>query len=105
MTMITKPRHFKVQELVPPTVYLDRGEKSIQLMDTRLLLLIDELRDYYGPAVINDWLWDGSFTESGLRTPDCTYYSPYSQHTLGRAVDLKFKNVEAKKIRIAKHTR
>jgi hypothetical protein len=41
---------------------------------------------------INDWFWGGAFEDSGLRTSDSEYYSPTSQHSLGRAADIKFKN-------------
>jgi len=96
--MIYILRHFSVQELVPPHVYADRGEKAIELLDNRLLILVDELREEFGACTINDWAWGGEFKESGFRTIESKYYSPYSQHSLGRAADLKFKNVSAPEV-------
>lgn len=97
-------KHFKAQELVPPSVYNVRGDKSIQLFDTNALKLIDWLRDRYGSTTINDWSWGGNFSQSGLRTvefygSDESYHKSFSQHKYGRAFDLKFKDVSAEEIR------
>lgn len=85
-----KCRHFAIQELVPPAIYELRGEKAWQLMDERLLYLIDVLRDEFGRATINNWSYGGDRKWSGLRTVTSPYYSPTSQHSLGRAVDILF---------------
>ncbi len=94
-----QPRYFKVQELVPPSVFSDRGDKAIELIDERVLLTLDDLRETFGPCTINDWIFDGSYSQSGLRTPDAKEYSPTSQHSFGRAMDCKFKNYSADDIR------
>jgi hypothetical protein len=92
-------KYFTIQELVPEEVYLDRGVRAWQLLDERLLRLLDYLREEFGPAIVNNWNTGGVYNESGLRTPDCEYYSPYSQHTFGRACDIKFVNVKAEEVR------
>jgi hypothetical protein len=85
-----KCEHFRIEELVPPEVFADRGEKAWQLICPYLCMAIDQMREVFGPIKINDWLWGGNFKESGLRIPSHKAYSPYSQHTFGRAADLKF---------------
>lgn len=85
-----KCQHFKIHELVPKHVYHQRGEKAWELMDESILITIDRLRDKYGSMTINNYYWGGDRNWSGLRTPDSPYYSAYSQHTFGRAVDIIF---------------
>lgn len=97
-TMYT-PKHFRIQELVPPAVYKDRGELAITLIDERLLMTLDALRNAFGVCTVNNWLWDGPFTERCFRTPDCKTYRPYSQHTFGRACDCSFRDVDAQSVR------
>lgn len=99
------PEFFAVNELVPPSVYEHRGERSIQLFDTNALKLIDWLRDRYGAATINDWAWGGNFSQSGLRTVEfygtpIKYFSSFSQHKYGRAFDLKFNGMSAEEVRL-----
>lgn len=90
---------FKIEELVPPQVYKDRGDKAWQLLDDRLLMTLDRLREKYGSMTINNWSYGGNREWSGLRTSDSPYYSKYSQHTYGKAFDIIFKHVTAEKVR------
>jgi hypothetical protein len=77
-------KYFKVKELVPKAVYAERGEAAIELMDARILKALDDLRAATkAPMTVND----ATHQFRGLRTPDCKEFSPYSQHTFGRAVD------------------
>jgi hypothetical protein len=92
-------RYFKIQELVPPSVYADRGRKAWELLDPTLLSLIDSLRNIYGPIIINTWDDGGNRSESGLRVPGCKYYRKYSQHSFGRAVDCLFSKTTVDKVR------
>ena len=97
--MIYICRFFEIQELVPSRVFHERGRKAWELLDDRLLITLDLLRERYGSITINNWHWDGSREWSGLRTPDSPYYSPYSQHTFGRAADCLFAQVAAADVR------
>ena len=83
-------RHFTVKELVPPSVYQARGEASIELMDDRIIMGADWLRDLFGAITVNGMFGGKVFTESGLRDPFTTTGAKYSQHKFGRALDLKF---------------
>lgn len=97
--MTYRCRHFSLHELLPPDVYYKRGEMGWQLLDERLLRSIDALRDRYGPMTVNNWRWGGNREWSGLRTPDSTYYSLYSQHTFGRAADCLFVEISSEEVR------
>jgi len=91
-------KHFAISELVPSQVYKERGDKAWELLDERLLITLDQLRDKYGPITVNNY---GSGREwSGLRTKDSPYYSPYSQHTFGRAADCLFSHAAVDEVRL-----
>jgi len=94
-----KAKYFKIHELVPPAIYQSRGEKAWELIDVNLIKLLDELRESYGQATINDYLFGGSRMWSGLRTADSPYFSVTSQHSFGRAVDIIFKDISAEEVR------
>lgn len=94
-----KCTHFKIHELVDPDTYAKRGEKAWELLDDRLLITLDRLRDRYGMMTINNWKWDGDRQWSGLRTADSPWFSTYSQHSFGRAADIIFGNTTAEKVR------
>ena len=92
-------KHFHITELVPENVYEARGAKAWQLIDIRLIANIDALRSQINaPMTINNWYTGGNRTQSGLRIVGQPYYSPYSQHTFGRAVDM-ICSIDAKEIR------
>jgi hypothetical protein len=93
-------KYFKVQELVPESVYRDRGERSIQLIDNRIVKFIEGLRDALGRSItVNDWLWGGEFAYRGLRDSNSSVYSKYSQHSFGRAIDFDVKGMTSQEVR------
>ena len=49
-----KPEFFTAQELVPPAIYQRRGDKSLELLDDRLLATMDQLRHTFGPCTVNN---------------------------------------------------
>ena len=93
------PKHFQIQELVPPAVYNARGDLSVTALDERLLRSLDQLREAFGVCTVNNWIYGGGLTERCLRTPDCKHYKPYSQHSFGRAADCTFRGVDARTVR------
>jgi hypothetical protein len=98
-----KPKHFTIEELVPPQL-LDLVEEDVawKMFDEELLRAIDWVKETYSPndpVTINNWKWGGNFTQSGLRTKDWEHYNPKSTHPYGEAVDMKFKNITAEDIR------
>ncbi|MFH2047000.1 MAG: hypothetical protein ABIK92_17870 [Pseudomonadota bacterium] len=94
-----KCKHFLIYELVPRRVFEERGEKAWELLDDRLLITLDKLRDRYGSITVNNYYWGKEREWSGLRTSDSPYYSPYSQHSFGRAADCLFADNSAEAIR------
>ena len=94
-----KCEHFAIHELVPPHVFAERGEKAWELLDERLLISLDLLRNRFGPMTVNNYYWGKDREWSGLRTSDSPYYSRYSQHSFGRAADCLFANKTAEEVR------
>ena len=83
-----KCEYFRIEELVPPTVFAARGAKAWQQLDIRLLQNMDALREALGVSVTcNNWHTGGPREDSGLRLSSLTYNSPFSQHVYGRAGD------------------
>ena len=97
--MISK--RFKIQELVPESIYKKRGEKAWELLNPLLLETIDTIKERFpdGSMTINNWLWNGNREWSGLRTPDSPWYSMTSQHSFGNAIDAVFSKYTAEEIR------
>lgn len=100
-----KCKHFKIYELVPKHIYEARGEKAWELLDEKLLMTIDTLRELLGcPITINNYNWGGDRNWSGVRTGGFyaslgEYDKSLSQHKYGRAVDMLIKGMEAEKVR------
>lgn len=95
-----KSTHFAPHEVVPKHIYEARGTKSYQCIDERLLRLADRLRDLFNCSLtINNYKWGGDRQWSGLRTSNSPYYSPTSQHTFGRALDIIVKDYTADQAR------
>jgi hypothetical protein len=94
-----KCKHFKIYELVSEDIYKKRGEKAWYLFDSRALEMLDKVREFSGSLTVNNWYWKGNREWSGLRTPESPYYSPYSQHTYGRAFDCIAREKTAQELR------
>ena len=79
-----KTKYFQIQELVPKAIYEKYGQRSWWFIDPRLCVVLDELREQTGTAIIIN---NANRNWSGFRTPEFTGYSPTSQHSHGRAAD------------------
>ena len=100
--MIYQPFYFTIEELVSKDTLNMSGESRCWwLMDDRILRAADLLREEFGAMVVNDWSRGGNFNNSGLRTPKYNRYSLTSQHSHGRALDLKPKRVTPDEVREA----
>jgi len=101
-----KPKHFKIQEFVDPITYDKFGNKSLMFFDEKILIIADNLKEYFDTTItINNWFWNGERKWSGLRTNKSDYYSSYSQHSFGKAIDFQVKNIPTSEVRktILKH--
>lgn len=95
-----QPKHFILEELVPPDLHAAHpGRVLWGLLDPRLLWTIDALRERYGPLVCNDWASGGRFRYRGLRPSDCAEGAALSDHRFGRAVDLAPRRATAEEVR------
>lgn len=92
--MSFRPPSFIIQELVPPDIYAALGERAWELLDPRATQTLQQLRDRFGPLIVNNWHQGGPFKESGLRSLTTPTGAKYSQHRYGRAFDCKVKQTE-----------
>jgi len=94
-----KPKHFRVEEFLPPGLYNQYGERGLRLlMDPRILFTMDALRDKFGPITVNNYHAGGAFQQRGFRD-DPGVGAPLSQHRFGRACDFDIKGVTAEEFR------
>lgn len=96
-----KTKHFRLEELVSRalfTSYSSRPHLLWGLLDDRMLITIDRMRERFGQCLINTWLWGGNFQYSCFREPAYTVGAILSQHRYGRGVDQKFTKVTAPEV-------
>ena len=97
-----KSSKFKIHELVPLRLFNIVHEDVLwEMIDDKLIETIDYLKEKFpeGSMTINNYIWSGDRGWSGLRTKDSSYYSPTSQHSLGKAVDIIFSAYTTDEIR------
>lgn len=95
-----KCKHFKIQELVSQATLAYLGEEACwNILDERALMMLDKLRDKFGPANVNDWIFGGKYDSRGYRAPNDPDGARYSDHRFGRAFDVVFKKVHAEQVR------
>jgi hypothetical protein len=86
--MYYEPKHFIIQELIPPEIYDQYGDKALKFLDPNMLRMWDGIRDFFGKIItINNWHIGGQFTLRGFRPPGCKIGALLSQHKFGRAGD------------------
>lgn len=78
--------YFVLEELVHPAIVKWYGQEAWQLLDTRMLIVLDYLRANLGKIIINNYLWGGDYTNSGLRLD---YGGSGSAHRFGCGYDIK----------------
>ena len=95
-----KPKFFRTEEFVPPTLYNTYGDQALSLvMDWRILWTMDALRKRYSsPIIINNYHLGGHFLQRGFRD-DPMVGGELSQHRFGRACDFDIKGVTAESFR------
>lgn len=99
MKRIEATPNFFLDEFIDPSTYASRGEKSLSLMDHRIIVFAQWLRETLGkPITINNWATGGQYRESGLRTFNTNTGAKWSQHKYGRAIDIKCKDATPNQI-------
>ena len=82
-------KNFSLKEFVSKETWDKYKSKSLWFIEPRIIETAQTLRDILNtPLTINSWSYGGNRNESGLRIPEHKNYSPYSQHTFGRAIDI-----------------
>ena len=91
--------NFYLDEFVCPEIYSARGGQSIHLLDMRIIMAVQYLREQIGkPIKINDWWSGGHYHESGLREFTTKTGARLSQHKFGRAVDIKVSGMTPREV-------
>lgn len=94
-------KNFTLQEFVSALVFEKYSEKALWFIDPRIIESTQSLRDNLGvPLTINNWFYGGNRYMSGLRTQEMSVYTPFSQHSFGRAVDIISSKITADEMRI-----
>ena len=100
---ITLTKNLFLDEYISKAMYL-KYEKvpwiMIGMLDRRMVMADQMLRDHFGSVMINNWWDEGVRQWSGIRTEESENYSPTSQHTYGRASDKIFSLATAEEVRI-----
>ncbi len=94
-------KHFIIQELVSPAVFLRFGQNAWRFFDPRFLSVSDRLRAFFGPMIINNWASGGQFRFRGLRSP-IDLEAPkgdFSFHRFAMAGDAHFLKATVQEVR------
>ncbi len=93
-------KNFKLTEFISKETWDKYGHGALKYLDDRIIKTCQKLRDELGiPLTINNWHYGGNRHESGLRVEGMKNYSPTSQHTFGRAVDIISAHMSAEEMR------
>lgn len=93
-----RPKHFILQELLDPDTWTALGDRGWSVLDPRIVIAADALRDHFGACIINNWKDGGDLKYCGFRPANSPVGAAYSQHRFGRALDLHF-NTDADDVR------
>lgn len=100
--MFYEPKHFSLKELVPQDVFNELGDRALILLEPRMLMMIDGIRQFFGkPITINNWHTGGKFKERGYRSGETATGAKWSQHKFGRAADMDIQGMTAEQVRTA----
>lgn len=96
-----KCAHFGIRELVHPSIYAKYGVRAWRFLQVPALVVLDALRDKFGPVVVNDWSWGGGLKNCGLRVPWSNQYAAMSIHKFGGAFDPHFRDYTPQEVHAA----
>lgn len=83
-----RAKHFKIQEVVYPSL-AERGEDfAWQFLRPEAIISLDQIREKFGACTVNNYLWGGPRTASGLRPPVGGVGAAMSLHRYGAAFDV-----------------
>lgn len=92
--------NFKLEEFINPDSFYDLpGDKSLLLIDKRLVDIMEYIRYCFGrKIIINTWHNFGLHKNRGFRKEDCKEGAKYSQHKFGRAVDFEVEGFTSEEV-------
>jgi len=90
---------FDLEELIPKDEFNFLGEEGWLLLDERIVITNQALRDKFGPITINNWHKGGDRSLSGYRPINCDIGAKRSYHKRGQAVDQVYHNESAAYVR------
>ena len=92
-------KYFEIEELVPIQVFKMKGINALRYIDKPMLDLLDAIRDYFCCAiVINDKYRGGTYDASGLRVLGQVDFKQWSDHSAGRAMDIKIAGIDSAEV-------
>ena len=97
--------YFCIEELVDKTVFDKYGEAAWKFIDETILDCLLVVREGIGfPMTINNWKWNGSFSQRGLRTNISPLVKSktslyLSAHIFGKAIDFDVQGMTAVEVR------
>lgn len=93
--------HIQIEELVPKDVFMAKGAGCFDLIDYKIPLILERIRELCGdkPLIINNWLWGGSYQYRGYRPLNCQIGAKNSMHKHGKAVDFDVRFMSAEQVR------
>lgn len=97
-----RSKHFKLPELVPlPLLNSIHEELLWKMLDPKLIESVDAIKEKFpkGTMTINNYFWGGERRWSGIRTKESPWYSPTSQHSVGKAIDAVFSEYSTEEVR------
>lgn len=75
--------HFEVHEFIDPVTFAELGDKAIEKIDKKMIVISELLRAKTGKAVtINNWNSGGKYHESGTRRDDTKTGASKSAHKM-----------------------
>lgn len=101
-------KHFSIYELVDQETFRVHGERAWKFLDSDMLQALLIIRVRLGRTItVNDWHWDGPFSQRCLRTNTCSIVSKktsanklyLSAHVMGKGIDFDVEGMEAEDVR------
>lgn len=99
MNRIAVTDNFFLDEFIDPVTYSARGARSIELMDMRIILAIQYLRDITGKKItVNNWIHGKILRLRGYRPEGTRIGAKWSQHKYGRALDFNIEGMTTREV-------